>query len=287
MVQSTRLSAPTRARASLDLNTGQDCQAYQEGIWILKAVPQAGEMTITRAAPRRLLTAPSSSSSAAAIAATRWVAHAARSASDLRRYCAANRLDKKVGLSFRDPAPDRAGALYCQRRFFERLQADQGRLPVAAVLERGTRGTQRLHWHMMWGPWIPKAHLAELWRHGHVDIGRLETPLRSEASAGRYGYMCKYLHKAGDAEQLERDVRRPRENRWFHTRGFTPVEFRAAFRHPRLALAFGERHFGEAGRVFAYGGDAGDPLKGWWVSFPEPTWWAPPRYAEAMRGGRE
>jgi hypothetical protein len=243
-------------------------------------------MTITRAVPRRLFVVPSSSSEASSETATRWVAHADRAAASVRVYCAANRLDKKVGLSFRGTPPDRAEALYRWRRFLERLQADQGPLPVAGVLERGYRGTERLHLHAVLGPWIPKAHLTELWGHGWVDIGRLGSTLRNEAGTLDYGYLNKYLHKAGDAEQLERDVRRPGEKRWFHTRGFTPVEFRANFRTPAAALAFAERHMGPAKRVFAYGGEADTPLKGWWVRFPQTRWWAPPRYAEAMRGER-
>lgn len=273
-----------RARG-LDLNTEQYCQAYQEGIWNLKLVPQAGEATITRTPARRLITVPRSSSAIASSSAGPMVSMASRSASQLRRYCAANRLEKKLGLSFRDPAPDRDGALYCMRRFLERLQAEQGRLPFAAVLERGTRGTQRLHWHAMLGPWIPKAHLAELWRHGWVDIGQLDLSSRDGTSGLDYGYLCKYLNKMGDVEQLERGVRWPGQHRWFHTRGFSPVEFRAAFRTPATALAFTEKHLGQAERVFAYGGDEGDPVKGWWVRFAPQTWWAPPRYAEAMRGG--
>lgn len=63
----------------------------------------------------------------------------------------------------------------------------------AAVLERGTQGTKRFHWHIIFfgvSGRILRSELSECWRCGFVDVKRF-----GDAHAG---YLAKYVTKAAD-----------------------------------------------------------------------------------------
>ncbi|WP_253643548.1 hypothetical protein [[Clostridium] innocuum] len=60
-----------------------------------------------------------------------------------------------------------------------------------AVIERGSKGTERLHIHCLFFglPYIPYETISEIWRYGHVDIRAIDE------HGDVAGYILKYVEK--------------------------------------------------------------------------------------------
>ena len=65
------------------------------------------------------------------------------------------------------------------------------------VIERGSKGTRRLHVHVALPPWVAESAVGAAWRHGNVVAGEGGSgdSLRDRARAAS-SYMAKYLGKA-------------------------------------------------------------------------------------------
>ena len=129
----------------------------------------------------------------------------------LRRYCAANGLNRLGTLTYRppgchDPRQARADA----GRFFRRLRAGLGGDPFPYVWVPEWHKTDHgMHLHFAVGRFVPRSEIAEAWGHGFVHIKLLSgTP----SGAGTWGearraagYLSKYVAKTfGEDDQHKR-----------------------------------------------------------------------------------
>jgi hypothetical protein len=134
-----------------------------------------------------------------------------RAKGKVRRYCAANRLNRLGTLTYagagnHDPAQLRADV----GRFFRRLRGDGDRFPYLWVPEWHPKG-HGLHVHFAVGRYIHYRAIRKAWGLGHVDI-RLLTDL--PVGSGALGearlaarYLAKYIGKdlgTGEAAGLHR-----------------------------------------------------------------------------------
>lgn len=142
-----------------------------------------------------------------------------RARSRLRRFSVQNHLRVMWTLTYRCQACHVASGCVCGlraqpgsrsevkahvNRFVTRLRdlGDGARFPYAYVIERGSRGTQRLHVHLLLPPGFSRDSLQSAWIHGHVDVS-----FRADGLGGREGsrraaaYAAKYLAKSlGDED---------------------------------------------------------------------------------------
>jgi hypothetical protein len=124
-----------------------------------------------------------------------------RARTKVRRYCAANGLNRLGTLTYgppfcRDPAQLRSD----MARFFRRLRDAQGQgpLPYLWVPEFHKDG-ERLHAHFAVNRFIPRSRIEGAWGHGFVHIKRLsDLPVGSTSwheSRRAAGYLSKYVTK--------------------------------------------------------------------------------------------
>lgn len=186
-----------------------------------------------------------------------------RARGKLRRYVAANRLNRLVSLTYRgeglhDPHELRRDVSKFARRL--RSARASGPLPYAWVPEWHKTG-HGLHVHVGLGEYFPKSDIEDSWGHGFVDVRLIRSrgavgPLAESRVAA--GYLAKYLGK---------DFDRRREaglHRYEVAQGFQPRSFEIA------ARTFAEV-FDEAREAMA--GLAVDSV---WRSESAPDWAGPP-----------
>jgi hypothetical protein len=124
-----------------------------------------------------------------------------RARANLRRYCAANRLNRLGTLTYRgegchDPAVIRAHL----GEFFRLLRAEIGGKPFPYVwVPEWHKSGHGLHAHFAVGQYIRRTALVRTWQHGFVHIKLLgDLPVGSAAlSEARHaaGYLSKYVAK--------------------------------------------------------------------------------------------
>lgn len=146
----------------------------------------------------------------------------------LRRYCAANGLNRLGTLTYgppfcHDPRQARADVGV----FFRALRAELGGAPLPYVwVPEWHKTGERLHLHFAVGRYIPRRTIEAAWGHGFVHIKLLgDLP----AGSGRVaearvaaGYLSKYVAKSFDD-----DARRPAGlHRFDVAQGFTPARVR-------------------------------------------------------------
>lgn len=139
------------------------------------------------------------------VVASRSDVEAARRAKGkIRRYCAANRLNRFITLTYRPPGCHDQGAFRTDlAAFFKVLRRELGGrdLPYLWVPEWHPRG-HGLHGHAAVGRYISRSVLTRAWPHGFVHIKLIgDLPVGSGAweEARRCGrYLGKYASKAID-----------------------------------------------------------------------------------------
>jgi hypothetical protein len=132
---------------------------------------------------------------------------ARRARTKVRRYCAANRLNRLGTLTYRgvgchDPREFREHV----GLFFRQLRGDLGRgaLPYLWVPE--WHKTHGLHGHFAVGRYVPRSLIAAAWGRGFINIKLLGDPavgsgaLEEARLAARY--LAKYVGKAFDAARI-------------------------------------------------------------------------------------
>lgn len=126
----------------------------------------------------------------------------------MRRYCAANSIDRLVTLTYAPPfCLDHRELRGDLARFVRRLRCDFGeRFPYVWVPELHRDG-ERLHAHLGLNRYVTKDVLAGRWGHGFVDVRRLgpsttrsSEPVSPSRRAARY--LSKYVGKAFDAGEV-------------------------------------------------------------------------------------
>jgi hypothetical protein len=189
---------------------------------------------------------------------------ARRARGRLRRYCAANRLNRLGTLTYRgsgchDPAVIRADL----GEFFRSLRdaMDEGAFPYAWVPEWHPGG-HGLHAHFAVGRFVRRSLIEQAWGRGFVHIKLLgDLPTGSgrlgEARAAA-GYLSKYVAKAFNDEQI------PRRHRYDVAQGFQPRRVQVWGRSAGDVV-------GQASEMF--GGVL--PAR-WWNSAEAEGWMGPP-----------
>lgn len=193
---------------------------------------------------------------------------ARRAASNVRRYCAANGLDRFGTLTYRGMGQHDPVAL---RRdvaaFFRRLRKALGgrAFPYLWVAEWHKSG-HGLHVHFAVGSYIDRAVIEAAWGHGFVHIKRIgDLPHglgRWERSRVAARYLSKYVAKSFDGPRIAG------LHRYEIAQGFLPavVSFRASSRDELEEIACA--HMGGA-PDFRW---SSDELEGW--AAPPALWWS-------------
>ena len=154
----------------------------------------------------------------------RSAAEAARRArGKVRRYCAANRLNRLGTLTYRGEGCHDIDQLVTDVGvFFRRLRRELGGKPFAYVwVPEWHKSGHGLHVHFAVGRFIKQSVIAQAWGHGFVHIKLLgDLPVGSGAlgeARAAAGYLSKYVGKAFA------DDRVPGRNRYDVAQGFQPA----------------------------------------------------------------
>lgn len=141
----------------------------------------------------------------------------------VRRLIAANAFqyeekDKFITLTFRgEESPTRQELIDSFDLFRRRLREKYPDFLYFAIMERGTHGTERLHFHTLFFnlPYIPQKEFMEIWKNGGVNIQAPDTYY------DLVGYLVKYVEKTIDDGTLipkgkkfyftSRGLKRPKE----------------------------------------------------------------------------
>ena len=170
--------------------------------WLLSVYPEAGEAGGCFVSSRRRSVGDGRARGRAEQEAAR------RARGKVRRYCAANRLNRLGTLTYRgdgchDPQTVRADAA----RFFRRLKAEIGSesLPYLWVPE-WHKTDHGLHLHFAVGRFIKRSTIERAWGHGFVHIKQLgDVPVGASAlheSRVAARYLGKYVGKAFDERRV-------------------------------------------------------------------------------------
>lgn len=238
--------------------------------WFLSLYPSAGEAGGSFVSSLRR---GGTGIRGAAVDPDRSRAEAARRAGvKVRRYCAANGLDRMGTLTYagagcHDPRVVRADVA----DFFRRLRTGLGGDPFPYLwVPEWHPGGHGLHLHYAMGQFVPRSTLVDAWGRGFVHIKRFTnlpsgggasgSLTRSRAAAR---YLSKYVSKSFDvAPGRERPAGL---HRYEVAEGFQPRGLRLSGRSPDEVLA-------KASAVMG-----GQPSSLWW-SGDSPSWEGPPAY---------
>ncbi|MGB3763762.1 MAG: hypothetical protein WA966_11105 [Ornithinimicrobium sp.] len=151
---------------------------------------------------------------------------ARRARGRLRRYCAANRLNRLgtstyAGEGCHDPALVRRDLGV----FFRNLRAETGGKPLPyAWVPEWHPGGHGLHAHFAIGRYVKRSVIAQAWGHGFVHIKLLSDVPVGTGSLGEArraaGYLSKYVAKSFADEQI------PSRHRYDVAQGFQPERTR-------------------------------------------------------------
>ena len=154
----------------------------------------------------------------------RSAAEAARRArGKVRRYCAANRLNRLGTLTYAGAGCHEMEQLVVDvGRFFRRLRAETGGDPLPYLwVPEWHPGGHGLHVHFAVGQYIKRSLIERAWGHGFVNIKLLGDLPVGSGSLGEArkaaGYLSKYIGKAFA------DTRVPGRNRYDVAQGFQPA----------------------------------------------------------------
>lgn len=202
--------------------------------------------------------------------------HGRRAKGRCRRFCRGNRLCYLWTLTFSAARSTRAGVVAEVRRFLERLQKRVGRLPLVWVIERGRRGTERLHVHFAVARRISHALVKRLWGLGHVwvgDPGKLPGRPGVEQLSG---YLAKYVAKQYEDDQAPNGDRQLGDHRYGVTQGWTPPAWRRRFETLAEAYEWLARVYGAHDRDVQWGDPRADLVYGHWLHYPPACLWPAP-----------
>lgn len=228
--------------------------------WVLSVCPAAGEAGGCFVPKRR----PKSSGGGVPNPERSRQEAARRARGRLRRYCAANRLNRLGTLTYAPPfCTDASEVRRHAGVFFRQLRGSLGGepLPYVWVPEFHKDGT-RFHLHFAVGRYIKRSLIEDAWGHGFVHIKLLgDLPVGSGrlAESRRAAlYLGKYVGKSFE------DARIPRRHRYDVAQGFQPKRVQV---WGRSAVDVVER----ASELFG-----GASPQRWWNSGEQEGWQGPP-----------
>lgn len=168
-----------------------------------------------------------------------------RARGKLRRYCAANLLNRFVTLTYAgdgcyDPFALRADVA----GFFRGLRGElSGPLPYAWAPEWHPGG-HGLHVHFAAGRYVPRRVIEDAWGRGFVKIKLIgDLPVGAGARAEARiagGYLAKYVSKSFDTPRV------PGLHRYEVAQGFQPVSVEYLGRSPNEVIELASEHLGTA-----------------------------------------
>jgi hypothetical protein len=187
---------------------------------------------------------------------------ARRARGKLRRYCAANRLNRFATLTYADACRDPVQLRHDVAAFFKELRGELGGAPVPyAWAPEWHPGGHGLHVHLALGRFVPRSRIAGAWPHGHFHIKLLGNLPVGSGSLGEARiaarYLAKYVAKSLDGERV------PGLHRYEVAQGFQPEKVVLTARTELEVL-------GEASEVM------GGPPGFVWRSSAVEGWRAPP-----------
>ena len=147
---------------------------------------------------------------------------------------------------------------------------------MAFVIERGRRGTRRLHAHFAVGMWLDHGLVESVWNEGFVwvgDGGKMAGRVGCRALAG---YLSKYLGKQMEAEANGDGDRPAGAHRYLRTHMGTPRVVRGRFLTVNSALAQLETYYGYPDAACAFGIWDDSEVHGIWLSYPDELLHDPP-----------
>jgi hypothetical protein len=204
------------------------------------------------------------------------VSHAVRAKGKVRRYCRSNGLCFLWTLTYRVAVTDRARVVADLRLFYRQLQRLYGRMPLVAVIERGRRGTRRLHIHFATDRWLDHGLVEGAWHRGFVWVGD-PGKLQGNPGVDRLSkYLAKYVAKDYETDQAGDGDRQVGGHRYLLTQGWAPPQWRRAFPRAAAALAWLMRVYGTPDVIVAFGEDSPHEVHGYWCHFRDGSLWPPP-----------
>lgn len=194
---------------------------------------------------------------------------ARRAKGKVRRYCRSNRLRFLWTLTYAQEAACRAACGADWAEFARSLRRNLGRLPLVAVIERGTLNG-RLHLHFATDRRIPVELVRHLWHRGRIHVGdpgklRGRVPPRRLA-AYLAKYVAKSVEEAADEQLAGAAVGR---HRYFLSQGFSPVCWRTRYSHVDYAVAYIELIIGCPDTAIEFDLRPDSPVFGWWFGWPD------------------
>ena len=193
-----------------------------------------------------------------------------RAKAKLRRYCAANRLNRFATLTYAEACFDQEQLRVQVAEFFRGLRRELGGSPLAyAWVPEWHPGGHGLHVHFAVGQFVPVGLVKGVWGRGIVHIkliGDLPTgsgALEEARAAGRY--LAKYVSKSIGDERV------PRLHRYEVAQGFQPEKVPLAGDSDEAVIAQASERMGSEPVVF-------------WRSAEQEGWRGPPAYWCAWAG---
>lgn len=179
-------------------------------------------------------------------------------------------------LTYKVARTKRADVVRDLRRFYEELQRIYGRMPLLAVIERGRRGTRRLHVHFATDRWLSHGLVEQVWHRGFVWVGD-PGKLAGDPGVDRLSkYLSKYVAKQYEGEHAGDQDRGKREHRYHVSQGWNPPAWRRRFHNVGEAFAWLMRTYGSPDLSVTFGDPRTDPIHGHWMHFPDESLWEPP-----------
>jgi hypothetical protein len=162
------------------------------------------------------------------------------------------------------------------RRFIEDLQAIYGRMPIAHVIERGRRGTRRLHIHFAVDRWLDFDVVHATWHRGFVWVGDPGKLPHAPGVDRLSKYLAKYVAKQYDDQHTGERDRQKGKNRYGVTQGWQPPEWHRRFETMEAAWAWLVRAYGAPDVSVVYGHPLNQAICGHWFHYPDESLWDPP-----------
>ena len=176
----------------------------------------------------------------------------------MRRFCAANRLNRLATLTYAgEGCFDQAQLREDVAGFFRGLRGALGGAPFPYLwVPEWHPGGHGLHAHFGVGRYVSQRLIRDVWGRGHVHITLIgDLPVGSgalEEARARAGYLGKYVSKNIDDERI------PRLHRYEVAQGFQPVKVPLAGESEEDVIAQASERMGSrAGALLALGGAGG------------------------------
>ena len=239
-----------------------------EAYWSFNLYPQAGEgggCFVPTLRPRPVITGPAADPERSQLEAAR------RARAKLRRYCAANRLNRLATLTYAGAGCFDHGQLRVDvGEFFRGLRRELAGEPLPyAWASEWHPGGHGLHVHFAVGRYVRQRLISEVWGRGIVHIKLIgDLPVGSgalEEARIAAGYLAKYVSKSiGDA-------RVPRLHRYEVAQGFQPEKLALRGNSEEAVVAAASERMGS------------EPVRVW-RSAEQEGWQASPAYWCAWAG---